>query len=78
MIVPDAQDLTFTEGYDAFKDGRPKEDAPKESPKRESWIMGWEHAEKGYSPNAQDKALWAWDDDGGADDYEHEFDFDDD
>ena len=38
--------LTFAEGYEAFRKGRPKDDAPKESPRRESWLKGWEQAAK--------------------------------
>ncbi len=83
MILPDAETLAFIDGYHAFEAGCPREEAP--MVRREAWLRGWEQAEEDatkaadkFSPNAQDKALCAWDDDGGADDYEHEFDFDDD
>ena len=42
---PDTQ--AFLEGYEAFEEGRPRDAAPKESPKRELWVRGWEQAETG-------------------------------
>lgn len=53
---PSPEHQAFVEGYDAFLNDRPKEDAPKESPTREAWIAGWEKAEQdaaeAYNPGS--------------------------